>query len=200
MKGKSIFFVFFFFLIATVVMTWPLIPSFRSDVPALSFSNPSWYFGDSAEYVWKLWWFKEAIIVRGVSPFFDSDIFYPFGYSLTLGETTPVNTVLGLPLTLAIPPAVRGDQLYYSIYHQHPIVHGYATFFPAESLRFYPILMQFPLEEALNLLREWGVGYVLIRYADYKEQQVLYRQLVADSPYLHHSYTDGDIDVYRLKP
>ena len=56
--------------------------------------------GDAYEYIWKLWWFKHALIENGQSPWVAPHIYYPFGYLLSYGETTPANTVLGLPLTL----------------------------------------------------------------------------------------------------
>ncbi len=76
----------------TLVMTWPLAARFNRAV-----LGPP---GDNLEYVWKMWWFKHALLDLGVSPFFAPDVFYPFGYPVALSETTVTHTVLGLPLTV----------------------------------------------------------------------------------------------------
>lgn len=75
----------------TLVMTWPLAARFSRAV-----LGPP---GDNLEYVWKMWWFKHALLDLGASPFFAPDVFYPFGYPVALSETTVAHTVLGLPLT-----------------------------------------------------------------------------------------------------
>lgn len=75
----------------TVLCTWPMAAHWTSAV-----LGPP---GDNLEYVWKLWWFKEALLTRGTTPFFNPDVFYPYGYPVALSETTTAHTVLGLPLT-----------------------------------------------------------------------------------------------------
>ena len=80
------------YALLALLMTWPLVTHLRSAVP-----GPP---GDNLEYVWKLWWFREAITTPGVSPYFNPDVFFPFGYPLALSETTLTHTVLGMPLTL----------------------------------------------------------------------------------------------------
>ena len=82
------------YALLTLAMTWPLVLHLGTGV-----LGPP---GDNLEYVWKLWWFKEALWERGVSPLSHPGVFYPFGYPLALGETTMVHTVLGLPLTLVL--------------------------------------------------------------------------------------------------
>jgi hypothetical protein len=59
--------------------------------------------GDQFEYVWKHWWAAKAV-TTGVSPFFNPDVYVPFGFDLAHGELTPVNTFLLLPLTLLLGP------------------------------------------------------------------------------------------------
>jgi len=79
------------FALLTALMTWPLVAHFGEAV-----LGPP---GDNLEYVWKMWWFKRALLERRSSPFFVAEVFYPFGYPLALSETTLAHTVLGLPLT-----------------------------------------------------------------------------------------------------
>ncbi len=79
------------FVLLTVFWTWPMVARWNSAV-----LGPP---GDNLEYVWKMWWFKEAILTRGATPFFNPDVFHPYGYPVALSETTTAHTVLGLPLT-----------------------------------------------------------------------------------------------------
>ena len=55
------------YALLALLLTWPLVTHLRSAVP-----GPP---GDNLEYVWKLWWFKEAITTPGVSPFYNPAIF-----------------------------------------------------------------------------------------------------------------------------
>lgn len=80
------------YALITVVMTWPLAAHLDTAV-----LGPP---GDNLEYVWKMWWFREALVERGVSPFFVPDVFYPHGYPIALSETTVIHTVPGVPLTM----------------------------------------------------------------------------------------------------
>jgi len=77
--------------VLSIVLTWPLAAHWTEAV-----LGPP---GDNLEYVWKMWWFKHALLDKRVSPFFNPDVFYPFGYPLALSETTLTHTLLGLPLT-----------------------------------------------------------------------------------------------------
>lgn len=82
----------FFYLILTLVMTYPLVAHFTDGV----LGTP----GDNFEYLYKLWWFKHALFDLGVSPFFNADVFYPEGYHLALHEMSLTNISLGMPLTV----------------------------------------------------------------------------------------------------
>ena len=82
-----------FYVVLTVIMTWPLVAKFQTAV-----LGPP---GDNLEYVWKMWWFRTAMVEPTSSgAFFNQDVFYPFGYPLALSETTVANTVLGMPVTV----------------------------------------------------------------------------------------------------
>ena len=81
-----------FFTLLTLAVTWPLILHLNNRVPG-------WFAADNYEYLWKIWWFKTAIIDLGQSPLFAPDISYPSGFALAYAELTPLHTVIGLPLT-----------------------------------------------------------------------------------------------------
>ena len=82
------------FVVLSLVLTYPLVKDFGSRI--LGAPAP----GDNFEYLYKVWWFKHALFDLRVSPFFNADMFYPFGYNVALSETTISNTIPALPLTL----------------------------------------------------------------------------------------------------
>jgi len=77
-----------------LVFTWPL--ALRLTTHVIGFPN------DNFEYIWKLWWTAHAVFERGVSPFVQPDIYYPFGYLLAYGDITPAHTFLLMPVTLLL--------------------------------------------------------------------------------------------------
>ncbi len=82
------------FVALSVVLTYPL----ARDLDSRILGSPAP--GDNFEYLYKVWWFKHALFDLHVSPFFNAGMFYPFGYPVTLSETTVANTIPALPLTL----------------------------------------------------------------------------------------------------
>ncbi len=82
-----------FFLLLAVAVSWPLILHIRDRVPG-------WYIADNYEYLWKMWWFKHAIVDLHISPLFAPNILFPQGFPLAFAEITPLHTLIGLPLTL----------------------------------------------------------------------------------------------------
>jgi len=83
-----------FYGLLTIVVTWPLVLHWADRVPG-------WYVADNYEYLWKLWWFKHALLELKQSPLVAPHIFYPQGFALAHAELTPLHTVLGLPLIWA---------------------------------------------------------------------------------------------------
>ena len=81
-----------FFCLLTVAVTWPLVLRFSSQVPG-------WYIADNYEYLWKMWWFKHALLELHQNPLIAPDIFYPQGFALANAELVPLATIVGLPLT-----------------------------------------------------------------------------------------------------
>jgi hypothetical protein len=82
-----------FFLLLTLLMTWPLAVILPHGV----LGTP----GDNLEYCYKLSWFKHAFFDPDASPFFNPDVFYPVGYPLALHEMSLTNVCLGMPLLLS---------------------------------------------------------------------------------------------------
>ena len=91
-RARGHLWVILFFLLLSLAVTWPLVLHMTDRVPG-------WYIADNYEYIWKMWWFKHAIIDVHQSPLFAPDIFYPQGFHLAHAELSPLHTVVGLPLT-----------------------------------------------------------------------------------------------------
>jgi hypothetical protein len=85
-----------FFALLSLALTYPLVLQIRSAIV-----GPP---GDNFEWVWKLWWFKHALLDLHVSPFVFPDAIYPTGLNLGASEFAPVYTILGLPVTVLAGP------------------------------------------------------------------------------------------------
>ena len=81
-----------FFTSLTLVMTYPLARHFATSVP-----GPPW---DNFVWLYDLWWFKHSLVDLHQWPVFNSEIFYPFGYALSLSETMLANKALIFPILM----------------------------------------------------------------------------------------------------
>jgi len=91
-----------FFSLLSLVATYPLVGHLFDAIPGLPWDNFNWLFD--------VWWFKEAIFVRGTSPLFHPDIFYPTGYAFGTSDAVWANKLLALPILLW-----GGDVLAYNL-------------------------------------------------------------------------------------
>jgi hypothetical protein len=91
-----------FLLALTVVQTWPMITKLRTELPGW----PS----DNFAFLYKLWWFRTALLVTHESPLFDPNAYSPYGFNLAQGEVSYLNTIPGVPLG-----ALFGDVAAYNL-------------------------------------------------------------------------------------
>jgi len=105
-----------FFLVLSVLLTFPLVLHLRSAVP-----GPPW---DNLVWLYDLWWLRHSIVDLGEWPTFNATIFYPYGYDLRLSELMLPNKVLIAPLLLL------GDEVlaYNGLLLLSFILTGYATY------------------------------------------------------------------------
>lgn len=116
-----------FYTLLTLAVTWPLALHLHDRVPGF-------FKADNYEYLWKMWWFKHAILDLRQTPLLAPDIFYPMGFQLAHAEITPLHTVLGLPLT-----AVLGEVVAYNIFALLSfVIAGWATFLLVKDLTGQP--------------------------------------------------------------
>ena len=71
-----------------LVMTWPLVLRLGTDMPGWPMDNFA--------FLYKLWWFRTALVVQHTSPLFDPNSYAPFGFDLGQGEPTLANTIPAL--------------------------------------------------------------------------------------------------------
>ncbi len=103
--------------------------------------------------------------------------FYPGPYRhLAKVETRPVDAWLaeqpgqGAVVQFPFEKGEDQDQTYNTLIHGKPFVGGFFNAFPpAQYLRIKPVLISFPSEEGVALLRELGVQWVLVDGASYED-------------------------------
>jgi hypothetical protein len=86
------------------------------------------------------------------------------------------------------------DQVYYTLSYNKPFLGGFFNAFPPEQYqRIRPVLMNFPNQESVELLKELGVEYVLVDssyYPDFNQTRVnienlgLHMLTISDSEYV----------------
>ena len=83
------------FAMLSAATTWPLV--LRPGSILLGPPAP----GDNFYYAYNFWWFRHALLDLGVSPFFNPNLFHPFGYNiLSSAETTLSNVALSWPVNV----------------------------------------------------------------------------------------------------
>lgn len=81
------------YAVATVGLTWPLAAGVGSRLPH--------YEGDLWSELWTLWWWREALVTRGGSPYATDLLFHPDGVALASHGHSPLNALATLPLSVA---------------------------------------------------------------------------------------------------
>src|SRR5438552_1698627 len=74
------------YVILTIAMTYPAVFFLRTKVPG----GPE----DNFHFLWELWYVAHALFDLHRSPFFDPDVFVPFGFSLLRNQDLSPGTVL----------------------------------------------------------------------------------------------------------
>jgi hypothetical protein len=88
--------VLFFYSLMTVSVTYPVIAHLLDKVMG---SYPE----DNLHFVWELWYPAHAIFDLHKSPFFDPDVYFPYGFSLIRNQDlSPATVLLFMPLTRLI--------------------------------------------------------------------------------------------------
>ncbi len=80
-----------FYLLTTLVMTFPLVWEWRTKLPGGS--------GDVWQNYWNFWWWKHCLL-EGLNPMNGSMLFHPIGVDLVMHTHSAFNQVIAMPLNL----------------------------------------------------------------------------------------------------
>jgi hypothetical protein len=73
------------------------------------------------------------------------------------------------------------EQVYYTLTYNKPFIGGFFNAFPPEQyLRIQPVLMNFPNQESIDLLKQLGAEYILIDssyYSDFNKTRMTVESL-----------------------
>ncbi len=88
--------VLLFYSLLMVAISYPIIPHLQDHVIDA-------YAEDNLHFVWELWYPAHALFDLHKSPFFDPDVYYPYGFSLIKNQDlSPATVLLFAPLTRLI--------------------------------------------------------------------------------------------------
>jgi hypothetical protein len=112
-------------------------------------------------------------------------------------------TIIQMPLSSAL----SGQQMYYSMFHNQRVASAYGTYFPILFEEWYPELNDFPSDQSIELLSNWGqsvspesvgIDYVLIDEADVPLDDPLWEE-VREQRRLIYVTKQGNVWVYRIQ-
>ncbi len=94
---KPSFLAFIYFVLMTIVMTFPLVLRMRDS--ALGGGG-----GDGTYFIWLVRWYQKALFELKISPLFNPNLNYPQGWYLASTDITPAMVALALPGSLLFGP------------------------------------------------------------------------------------------------
>ncbi len=94
--GREKLLVLLFYSLVTVAISYPVLPHLQDRAIGASAE-------DNLHFVWELWYAAHALFDLHKSPFFDPDVYYPYGFSLIRNQDlSPATVLLFAPLTRLI--------------------------------------------------------------------------------------------------
>lgn len=81
-----------FFMVMTVLMTWPLVLRMGHSVAG--------QIGDNIYFIWLISWYEKALFQLRISPFFSPYLNFPQGWNLASTDTTPAMIAVAIPGSL----------------------------------------------------------------------------------------------------
>jgi hypothetical protein len=94
--GQPSFLAFVYFVILSIIMTYPLIAKMGSAAAGAG--------GDGSYFIWLVGWYQKALFQLKISPFFAPYLNYPQGWDLATTDVTPAMVALALPGSLLFGP------------------------------------------------------------------------------------------------
>lgn len=108
-------------------------------------------------------WFTLLAIALALTDFWAA----PYSWGTSRVQPTQASAYIasapaGLVMQMPLASSQWGPALFWSTYYNKPITYGYDTFEPPDWARYKPVLARFPDKAALDLLRSWGVRYIVV--------------------------------------
>jgi hypothetical protein len=104
-----------------------------------------------------------------------------------------------LPASLSLPPPSNLAP-YWSTFYPKPTSSGYDTFEPPEWQAVRPTVEKFPSDEALHMLRQWGVSYIVVSANGYREHWQERYEYLKSLPVLKHIADLNEPRVWAVDP
>ncbi|HYO49479.1 MAG TPA: hypothetical protein VEW94_06475, partial [Chloroflexia bacterium] len=123
----------------------------------------------------------------------------PYAWGTTRVELTEASKFLsaappGLVMQMPLASSQSGPALFWGTYYGKPISYGYDTFEPAEWRAARDTLQEFPDDATLDLLKSWGVRYIVVSANAYGPDWPGYGDFLKGLPRLRHQ---GDFQEKR---
>jgi hypothetical protein len=115
----------------------------------------------------------------------------PYAWGTTRVEPTEASKFLsaappGLVMQMPLASSQSGPALFWGTYYDKPISYGYDTFEPAEWRAARDTLQAFPDDATLDLLKSWGVRYIVVSANAYGPDWPGYGDFLKGLPRLRH--------------
>ncbi|HEX9991134.1 MAG TPA: hypothetical protein VGE45_21950 [Chloroflexia bacterium] len=115
----------------------------------------------------------------------------PYAWGTTRVEPTEASKFLatappGLVMQMPLASSQSGPALFWGTYYGKPISYGYDTFEPAEWRAARDTLQEFPDDATLDLLKSWGVRYIVVSANAYGPDWLGYEEFFKRLPRLRH--------------
>jgi hypothetical protein len=115
--------------------------------------------------------------------------------------SAPPGGVIQMPLPASLSVPMQSDLApYWSTYYHKPTTYGYDTVEPLEWRASRPALEKFPGDEALDVLKRWGVRYVVVSANGYREHWQERYEYLKSLPSLKHLADLREHRVWDVDP
>jgi hypothetical protein len=106
----------------------------------------------------------------------------------------------GLIMQMPLESSQSGPALWQEVYYGKPIAYGFDTFEPPEWAPVRDRLEQFPADSALDVLRDWGVRYIVVSANAYGEDWANEKAGLDSNPRLKLLITNIERRIWHVDP
>ncbi len=126
------------------------------------------------------------------------------GITLASAAPRPVDVWLGQQpndgAVIEMPNGFTGMSEYATLFSKRPTAIGYGTFDPRLYLESRSKLATFPDEQALDIIRRWGVRYIVVNVAQMERTRPDWIDALAAEPDIREVYNQYGYSIYEVQP